>query len=57
MSECKFNELDIIAHELREKNEFSAICIQETFLDENDDLSHLKLKGYNLIPLVTRNIL
>ncbi len=51
---AKYNELDIFVQELREQNfEFSAICIQETWLDENDDLSHLKLKAerYNLIPL------
>ncbi len=33
-----FNELDIFVQELRENNlEFIEICIQETWLDENDD--------------------
>ncbi len=38
--------------EILEQNmfEFSAICIQETWLSENNDTSCFKLEGYNLIP-------
>ena len=48
---AKFNKLEILIHELREINfEFSAICIQETWLDDNSDTGPFQLENYNCIP-------
>ena len=46
----KYDELVIFVTELRKKGfEFSAICIQETWLAENVDISQYTLKGYTCI--------
>ncbi len=47
---AKFQVFKIFIDDLREKGiEFSAICLQETALAENSDLSQLKLENYQLI--------
>ena len=46
----KVDELRILFHELENSNcFFDAICLQETWLDENSDTSLLAIEGYNLI--------
>ena len=46
----KFDELDIFITELSEQGlQFSAICMQETWLTENDDSSLFNLTGYTCI--------
>ena len=46
----KVDELRILFHELEKSNcFFDAICLQETWLDENSDISLLAIEGYNLI--------
>jgi len=48
---AKFDELKIFIEQLRNSSfEFSAICIQETWLSESDDITQLKLDGYTSIP-------
>ena len=48
---AKFDELKLFIEHLRDSNfEFSAICIQETWLSESDDITQLKLDGYTSIP-------
>lgn len=43
----KFDELDVLVHDLDEKNvRFSAICIQESWLNATDDISLFNLAGY-----------
>ncbi len=47
----KHNELEIFVHELREKGfGFSAICIQESWLSNEDNYAPLNITGYDLIP-------
>ena len=47
---CKFDEFEIFINDLKEQgNEFSVICIQESWISETDDISLLQLKGYNCI--------
>ncbi len=49
--QAKFDELQIFVEHLRSFNfELSAICTQETFISDKDDLSQIELKGYTLIP-------
>ena len=46
----KFDELVIFLHKLNESGcEFGAICIQETWLTDQSDVSLFKINGYNLI--------
>ena len=45
---AKFNELKIYIEAIC-KSDFSAVCIQETWLSDESDLSLLQLNGYNLI--------
>ncbi len=48
---AKINELKIFIEELREKGiEFQVICLQETWLKEEDDTSVFEIEGYKLIP-------
>ena len=52
---AKFDKLMSLLKYLNEKNcNFSAICIQETWLKENDDVSLLHIPGYHLIHQGTR---
>ena len=47
---AKFDELVIFLHKLNESGyEFGAICIQETWLTDQSDVSLFKIDGYNLI--------
>jgi hypothetical protein len=47
---AKHEELQLFLENIRlNKNRFDAILIQETWLAENDDLSLLQLRGYNMI--------
>ncbi len=47
---AKINELNIFVESLKNINySFSAICIQETWLEEGEDTSQLELDGYILI--------
>ena len=47
---AKFNDLVILIESLRNINfEFAAICLQETWLDQNADLSLLQLTNYQCI--------
>ncbi len=49
---AKIDELQIFIENLNTANiTFSAICIQETWLSEGDDLSQIQLDGYKCIPL------
>ena len=49
---AKFDELTIFINNLREVDfEFGAICLQECWLSENVDLSHIQLEGYTCISL------
>ncbi len=49
----KFDEFNVFIEILKQNMfEFSVICIQETWLSENDDTSCFKIEGYNLIPQV-----
>ena len=49
---AKFDELVIFLHKLNESGcEFGAICIQETWLTDQSDVSLFKIDGYNLISL------
>ncbi len=48
---AKFSELKIFVETLQEVGfSFSAICVQENWLSENEDTSQLQLKGYECIP-------
>lgn len=48
---AKFDQLMIFIEMLRKENlEFSAICLQESWLNEGADTSGIHIKGYNLIP-------
>ena len=47
---AKFDKLVSFLHGLHEDNfDFSAICIQETWLSQEDDISMFELPGYHLI--------
>ena len=47
---AKFSELEVFVHELQQHDfEFSAICIQESWLDDNCDLALYQLEGYECI--------
>ncbi len=47
---AKFNELEVFIQELRDNNfGFSAICLHEIWLNDNDNYGHVKLKGYTCI--------
>ncbi len=47
----KFDELQIFVEHLRTLNfEFSAICTQDSFISDRDDLSQIELKCYTLTP-------
>ena len=49
---AKFNELAAFVQELHLLNyDFSIICIQESWLTEQDDLSHIQLEDYTCISL------
>ncbi len=48
---AKINELKIFIEELREKGlEFQVICVQETWLKDEDDTSAFEIEGYKMIP-------
>ncbi len=48
---AKFNEFKFFIKILKQNMfEFNVICIQETWLSDNDDTSCFKIEGYNLIP-------
>ncbi len=48
---AKIDELRIFLEKLKKINyEFSAICVQESWLAENDDTSQIQLEGYQCIP-------
>jgi len=47
---AKFDELNIFVNDLRDKHfEFSAICIQESWLSNTDDTDQFNLDNYSLI--------
>ena len=47
---AKFDEISIYINLLRERNvEFDAICLQECWISDDDELSMIHLDGYNLI--------
>ena len=47
---AKFDSLTLLTEELREQNfQFSAICLQETWLDNDTDLSLFQIENYTLI--------
>ena len=47
---AKFAELHVLIDDLNAENcTFGAICIQETWLNDNDDASMYNLPGYNMI--------
>lgn len=47
---AKFDQIYILLSALHEKNlAFSAICIQESWLSDSDDIAQFVLPGYNLI--------
>ena len=47
---AKFDSLTLLIEELREQNfQFSAICLQETWLDNDTDLSLFQIENYTLI--------
>ncbi len=47
---AKHSELEVFVHELREKGfEFSAICIQESWLSTQDKYAPMNITGYDLI--------
>ncbi len=49
--EAKYDELKLFVETLKRHGyAFSAICIQETWLVENEDISQLELEGYECIP-------
>jgi len=48
---AKIDHLRISIENLKTQGyEFNAICIQESWLCEDDDVSHLQLEGYHMIP-------
>ncbi len=48
---AKFSELDIFVQIFREQHfDFSAICIQQTWLSDKDHYSSVKFKEYKFIP-------
>ncbi len=48
---AKWNELQILIKRLRDQNcMFSALCFQETWLEEGADISQYQLEGYEAIP-------
>jgi hypothetical protein len=52
---AKFNELILLIEEFRRNNfEFSAICLQETWLDGDADLSLFQIPGYTCLAKGTR---
>ena len=48
---AKFNELTVLVEYLREKFhfQFSAICLQECWIEENTDTSQLKISNYEIL--------
>ena len=47
---AKFDQINIKLHEQKNNGyEFSAICLQETWLTENSDTSRFMINGYTLI--------
>ena len=47
---AKFNELEIFIEELNTINfKFNVICLQESWITDNSDLSQIQLPGYNCI--------
>ena len=47
---ARFCELEAYIEELKQVNfNYSAICIQESWLKEHDDISQIKLNNYNCI--------
>ena len=47
---AKFDQINIKLQELKNNGyEFSAICLQETWLTDNSDTSHFMINGYSLI--------
>ena len=50
MLNSKYDELIVYIEELRKVNfKYSVICLQETWLLENDDLSPFQIEGYNCV--------
>ncbi len=48
---AKFDEINIFIEHLRTFNfEFSAICMQESCILDNDDVQQIEFKGNKLIP-------
>ncbi len=48
---ANYDELNIFINDLRtQKFQFNLICLQESWLSENDATDHLKLDNYQLIP-------
>ena len=48
---AKFEQINIKIQQLQSKRyEFSAICLQETWLSDDSDISLLQIQGFNLIP-------
>ena len=46
----KITDIQIFVELLRQNNlELSAICLQECWISDTDDISHLKINGYNCI--------
>ena len=47
---AKFNELEIFIEELNNINfKFNVICLKESWITDNSDLSQIQLPGYNCI--------
>lgn len=47
---AKFNEFQVLLRKLKENNfEFSVICLQETWINEQRDLSQFQLDGYDFV--------
>ena len=46
----KFSEIETFLEKLNQINfKFSIICLQESWLSDNDDLSHLQIEEYQCI--------
>ena len=47
---AKFSELEAFVEELKAEHfQFSVICLQQSCISKNDDVSHIQLDGYNWI--------
>ena len=47
---AKFDQINIMVQQLKSKGyEFDAICLQETWLSDDSDISLYQIQGYNLI--------